>query len=1009
MEYQELNLKKDDLFTTKHLTHIEHGIDAITTEVSKMKNVKIILRNDIHSHWEEVGDTVVLLEGEVAIEFPDEGGQPKLKIGDGHSTWNELEFLKTENEPNPNPEPSPEPEPEQPSIPEDLEERLVLLEETVNGYNIRIENTEAGVIAAVTAAEEALVKVEELTETTRAALEEQNTTLVAAQESIAESMEKVEGMAATVEEISLTQETQTMKIDTANARIDSILNSITSGANFDELAKQELEDIRIDYTGTPHESAGAAVRQIGYDLKELSQNLEGALGKNVPNGLGYEGNQLYLTANGVQIGEAVTIVSGGGGGGGSDLTYTIILSDLMNGQRDFVITEEEELILRYSYHSFDEDNYQDGPGIGRYYVDGNLVMTTSVPQGENEFNVTPYLIPKKQNSVKIEVENSEGTKKSRTYNVEVLALEITSTVAKLAHYTGRPQIPYTVTGSGVKTVYFEIDGLRFYQETVATSGISRQVQIPEQLDGPHILSIYAEVSNGPVQTIRSNVLELGMLFHSSTTTSQSILMMKYEGPKEVEQGTTLVFPYLVYDPFLQTTDISLNIYNEDNSLYHTAPLTVDQSPQNWTTQDYPAGKVRFEIVSKDTTATQNINVKPTSFDREVITDGCVLDFNARGRSNNEANPAHWEFNGIAAEFNGFGWANIDGWIDTSYGQTALRFLPGDTMKINYKPFENDFRVSGYTVEAEFETHNVRDYDSVIVDAIDDGRGLIIKSQQANLSSEQTGIGIQFKEDSRVRVTFVVEQISLYRFVYIYINGVMSGVIQYPENDNFEQANPVEIFIGSESCGLDLYTLRMYNKGFTRKEQLNNFICDRPTLIERIKADNDNDVLDENGQVAIANLPMHIPYLILECEELPQYKGDKKKNKSVTYVEPLHPERSFTATGVQLDVQGTSSAGYPVKNYKVSLKGGLTYTSTNISADGFPIVKDGLEGEVICLKADFASSEQANNVCLVDYYEELSPYKTPAQEEDSRVRVAVRGFPCVVFWKNTTDNTITFVG
>jgi hypothetical protein len=170
---------------------------------------------------------------------------------------------------------------------------------------------------------------------------------------------------------------------------------------------------------------------------------------------------------------------------------------------------------------------------------------------------------------------------------------------------------------------------------------------------------------------------------------------------------------------------------------------------------------------------------------------------------------------------------------------------------------------------------------------------------------------------------------------------------------------------------------MYDKGFTRHEQLNNFICDRPTLAERIEAHNRNNVLDDNDQISIAALPMHIPYIILECEKLPGYKGDKQKNKSVTYVEPLHPERSFTATGVQLDVQGTSSAGYPIKNYKVSLKGGLTYTNSGESAEGFPIKEGGLEGSVICLKADFASSEQANNVCLVDYYEELSPYKTPA--------------------------------
>jgi hypothetical protein len=108
------------------------------------------------------------------------------------------------------------------------------------------------------------------------------------------------------------------------------------------------------------------------------------------------------------------------------------------------------------------------------------------------------------------------------------------------------------------------------------------------------------------------------------------------------------------------------------------------------------------------------------------------------------------------------------------------------MEIDYKPFENDFRASGYTIEAEFETHNVRDYDSIIISSLNAGRGLSIKSQSASLISEQSSIAIQFKEDSRVRVSFVVEQLSLHRFVYVYVNGIMCGIIQYPDNDDFAQ-------------------------------------------------------------------------------------------------------------------------------------------------------------------------------------------------------------------------------
>ena len=115
------------------------------------------------------------------------------------------------------------------------------------------------------------------------------------------------------------------------------------------------------------------------------------------------------------------------------------------------------------------------------------------------------------------------------------------------------------------------------------------------------------------------------------------------------------------------------------------------------------------------------------------------------------------------------------------------------------------------------------------------------------------------------------------------------------------------------------------------------------------------------------------HIIMECPELPQFKGDKKKNMSFTFVDPRNPERSFTAQKVQFDVQGTSSAGYPVKNFKLKLGklsegGGIIYTQKNEPAEGFKFRgDDSLITKVFCLKADYASSENANNVMLVDYY------------------------------------------
>ena len=439
--------------------------------------------------------------------------------------WNELTYLKTSSDGT--------------SDVGNLDERVTTFEETINGYDIRIQNAESGVTAAVVAAEEAKIEVETLKADVEATLTSQSELIAAAQAKVDENTATVEAVNAEMDAVKNTQDTQQMEINTANARVDNLIANFTDNAEFDNA---ELVDIRAGYDGVTYTSAGAAVRQIGYDLNELSQNLVGALGKDIPDGLGYEGNKLYLTANGEMVGEPVTIVSGGGGGA-INQTYTITLLNLLDS-RVITLTAEEECILEFSYHSIDEDGYGDGSGIGYISVNNSPVATTSVIQGDNSFNITPFL-NNGENNIKIQVENSEGSRKTLTYTVTVLVLAITSTAPKMGLYRGQVSLPYTVTGSGAKLVRFYLDEREIAQETVATSGNSRVIALPEQTDGAHILEIQAEINNG-TEVIRSNRLAIGMLYYSSTTTTQAILLMKYEGPANVEQGATLVFPYLVF-------------------------------------------------------------------------------------------------------------------------------------------------------------------------------------------------------------------------------------------------------------------------------------------------------------------------------------------------------------------------------------------------------------------------------------------------------------------------------
>lgn len=898
--------------------------------------IRHILRNDSMTNWNTNAKSIVLLKGEPGIEFVN--GVPKMKIGNGESTWDQLPYVKP-----------------------DIETWGDLLGTTDPGKTTTTQYF-------------GLTKP---------------------------------GLSDSIDIRTLNANTDIIdsQIAVTDSRVSNLLNEFDYGNV--EYDNAELLDIRVGYDGVTHTSAGDAVRAIGYGMRTLRNELSDFIDAEAVDGLLYEGNKLYLTAKGVIVSDPVEIIGGSGGGGsGGGSTYTISLMNLLDS-RVISAAKGETVELKFNYSSVDEDNYDDGPGIGYITVNNVRRATISIPQGDYSLDVTNYLVDG-TNTVKIQVENSEGSTKTLTYTINVLALSVTTTLAELGLYTGSIGFPYIVTGQGTKVVHFIMDGREMGVEEVTTSGHSRVFTIPTQADGGHIVEVYAEVESEGV-VVRSNVLRVGMMWYSSTMTQSAVLMMNYD-QTEVNQGETISIPYIVYDPYSENVEITLSIIDESGATYSEKTITVDHTAKTWTTQDYPAGQTIFRITCGDAVENVSVKVHPSTFDLEVIEDSKVLEFTAQGRSNGETNPEHWEYNDITATFSGFGWTGADGWLEDKKGQSLLRFLPGNSMNIPFLPFSSDIRSSGYTIEAELATHNVRDYDTVVLECVNGGRGFVIKSQQAELTSEQSAVSVQFKEDDRIRLTFVVEQRNLNRFIYVYINGIMSGVVQYPDNDNFSQSSPVGITIGAESCGLDLYVLRMYNKGLTRDEQLNNFICDRPTLAERMEADERNDVLNSNGQVTVATLPMTVPYIILECEELPQYKGDKKSNKSVTFVDPMNPDRSFTATGVQLDVQGTSSAGYPVKNYKVKLKGGLTYTNSGkYTADGFPIFTGGLPGETICLKADFASSESANNVMLVDFYEELCPWKTPPQESDGRVRQGIRGFACCVFWHNTTNGEISLIG
>ncbi|MBP3304940.1 MAG: hypothetical protein J6L24_03125 [Oscillospiraceae bacterium] len=630
------------------------------------------------------------------------------------------------------------------------------------------------------------------------------------------------------------------------------------------------------------------------------------------------------------------------------------------------------------------DGLSTGKGKLRVYVGNALKTTLSVEQGDVSVDVSNWLAAG-DNTVQLEISDAYGNNQTLNFSVEAVAASVSSTFDGKIVYRGPISYYYTPFGAVEKTVYFLLDGEQIGVQTVTLSGQQQDFIIPAQPHGSHSFDVFFTAQIGEAQ-IESNHLYYDLICTEEGRT-ETIIASSFR-PAAVEQYDTLTIPYRVYDPTSLTASVVLAENGET-----VQELTVDRTEHRWSHRLDSVGEADLTITSGDAVKRFAIPVTESVVTAKPVTNNLILDLSSYGRSNLEVNPLSWESNGIACQFSGFN-LKSDGWILDEDGVTVMRVGGDARLRIPMKLFAADARTTGKTIELEFATRAVRNYEATIVSCMDGGRGLEVTSQMAAMASAQSSLNTQYKEDEHIRLSFVIEKRTGAKLMMVYLNGICSGAVAYPDDDDFSQQNAVEVSIGSSECTIDLYHIRVYNADLTRHQILLNWIADTQLGAMKKARFARNDVYDAYGNVVIDKLPKDLPYLVLTAGSLPQFKGDKKK-VSGYYVDPVNPDRSFRFADAEIDVQGTSSQYYKVKNYKIKFKGGF------ILADGtvvttYAMNDDAIPVMVFCMKADVASSEGANNVVSAKIFNRLSP-KMPAQEADPRVRNTIDGHPIVIFW------------
>ena len=680
-------------------------------------------------------------------------------------------------------------------------------------------------------------------------------------------------------------------------------------------------------------------------------------------------------------------------GGGTKLTLAFVTPS------NATAVHGKETLIKYTYSST-LSGEETGEGIATYTLNNKQVASETINQGEVSFNIGKYLALG-DNILVVQVTDSYGATRKLTFKINAVSIAVTSTFDDSKAYTGAISFPYTPMGAVEKTIHFLVDDKETGTYITSVSNRQQTYSIPAQAHGAHTLDVYATATINDTE-VESDHLRYDII--SIVSGNNTPVIASSFRTAEVEQFSTLLIPYIVYNPATTTSDITLSANGIEIS-----DQTIDRTRQTWSYRAETPGELELKIACGSVTKTFNLTVTESEIDVRPEEADLVLFLTSVNRSNNEEGKNIWNYGEIFAVLTAFNYAT-NGWIKTVDGFVALRVNGDARVTIPYNSFANDFRSTGKTIEFEFETRDVTDYDSVILSCMNGGIGLEVTAQKAIFRSEQTSIETQFKEDERVRISFVIEKKAENRLIFVYINGEICGLIQYPEQDNFTQPNPAGISIGSSDCTADIFNIRVYDNALNRYQLLDNYIADMDNLELKRKLYARNNIYDDYGNLSYEKLAnQNISFTIVG--ELPTFKGDKK-TVTLVYEDREHPERSWVATGVEIDVQGTSSQWYPRKNFKTKCKQGFTMTATGEHADKVAIFEEEIPVNVFCFKADFTESSGVHNTGmarLIDYILRGMGFLTEAQKADPRVRTTVNGRPSVMWHQTSEDAERTSLG
>ena len=637
-----------------------------------------------------------------------------------------------------------------------------------------------------------------------------------------------------------------------------------------------------------------------------------------------------------------------------------------------------------------------------------------------------------------------------TYQVVNLVLTDKYDISKsynLSSGAKKVEVPFTVSGYGTKIVEWYLDGelLPFVKsedevvDVIATR--TKYIEIANLQQGTHSLQLRAyTVVNGEqffTDTLYRDIMvytgaDNNVILGVAVTIPRLYGILGANDPVaiyDMVQYVPYTLRFATYSPFnAANTEVVVSLDGKEMGRVGS----VNNVENRFVITPSTAGTKMLKLSAPGVTKEYQAVIKETDMDIAEIDSGLVLNFTAEGKTYNSPDRDYWTDGVHNAVLSGFNWNATSGWWNG-----RLEMSAGSSIQFDYAPLSGNPTGTGKTIEIEWSTKNVTNDDAVICDLRgENGIGILITATKVSMkSADGVVVETEYKSDENVRIGFVINQASgttNQRLSFIYANGIVSRGEKWAQADSYASDKLMK-FTATEEAEVSLKSIRIYDTALTSDNMLNNYILYRDSISQMLEVYDRNDVYEEGTTSFSPDKMMgRLPVMIV-TGDIPVLENTSDKDTQIVVDIEYHnmqdTSKSFTMKNAAMRPQGTSSMGYPKKNFRIYTQ---KVENTEVyDADG-KLIEDKLYSfkkgaqpvNCWCLKADYAESSGTHNTGIARLWNEAlmnaqieGEYvcRTGAQKAALAakykydVRTTIDGFPILLFYRPSANDDVIFIG